>query len=133
MRTEGRVDSRTVLTEWMEAFNERDLDGMLSRMAPGVRLYPLPLSGLHGPYRGHDGIRDWFQALHDAGHAYTIDLHEVRIPRADEVLGIGELRFPGNGETFPFWARDLIDGGLISLAHHYLTDPEMGEALPPLA
>jgi len=43
-----------LVSQWIDAFNLRDLDGMLDCMSPEVRFYPLRLSGLERFYQGHD-------------------------------------------------------------------------------
>lgn len=120
------------LTDWFDAFNARDLDAILAGTAPDVRLYPLPLSGLQRTYRGHDGLRRWFVDIADAGHTYAVELKEFKTIRPGELVGIGEMRFTEGGDPFPFWARDLFEDGLIKIAHHYLSDPDIGSVLLPL-
>lgn len=132
MAPQDRPDLETTVAGWFEAFNARDLDGMIGGTAPAVRLYPLPLAGLQSSYHGHDGLRSWFQDLNDAGHDHKISLSHFRLRRPSEMLAIGEMRFSDDGSSFPFWARDLFDdAGLIAIAHHYLSDPELGASFLP--
>ena len=49
--------ARNAVVRWVDAFNERDLEGKLGRFRPEVRSHPLRLVGLDGSYRGHDGVR----------------------------------------------------------------------------
>ena len=51
------VSARNAVVRWVDAFNERDLEGKLGRFRPEVRSHPLRLVGLDGAYRGHDGVR----------------------------------------------------------------------------
>ena len=57
-----------VVSRWVDAFNARDLDGMLACLAADVDLHPLRLSGLRASYRGHDGVREWFAQLKRLRH-----------------------------------------------------------------
>ena len=43
---------------WFDAFNARDLDGMLMLLHPRVDFHPVKLGGLVGPCRGHEGVED---------------------------------------------------------------------------
>ena len=49
--------ARDAVVRWVDAFNERDLQGMLGRFHPEVRFRPLRLVGLDGSSRAHDGVR----------------------------------------------------------------------------
>ena len=57
----------TVLTQWVEAFNARNLDGMLSCLSVGVEFHPLKLGGARDCYHGHRGVREWFAQLDGPG------------------------------------------------------------------
>jgi hypothetical protein len=43
--------SETIVVRWVEAFNARDLDGMLACFATDVEFHPLRLSGVTGAIR----------------------------------------------------------------------------------
>jgi ketosteroid isomerase-like protein len=45
-----------------EAFNRRDLEGMLALMHDEVEIEPR-LGALEGDYRGHEGVRRWWSNL----------------------------------------------------------------------
>lgn len=49
--------ARNAVVGWVDAFNERDLEGKLGRFYPEVGSQPLRLVGLDGSYRGHNGVR----------------------------------------------------------------------------
>jgi ketosteroid isomerase-like protein len=123
----------TIVSRWIDCFNLRDLKGMLECMSPEVRFFPLRLSGLERRYRGHDGVRDWFGRLSEAGHSLRFAVHHMRAEPDGEVVAIGELHLDEGGDPVRFWARDQVEEGAIVVAHHYLTDPEIFEdiAKPP--
>jgi SnoaL-like domain len=115
-----------IVTRWVDAFNERDLEGMLARFHPEVRFHPLRLVGLDGSYRGHDGVRRWFTQLRDE-HVFV--LSEVQGLGNDQVLAVGALALAEGPEIAPLCALHRIRDGLIMAAHHYLTDPDMLDRL----
>ncbi len=123
------LSSDVLVRQWVDAFNARDLDGMLVRVDPEVRLHPLRLGGLDGSYDGRDGVQRWFARLTQLRHEHVIVLSDVHCSRDDQVLAVGSLRLVGNVEIAPFCALHRIAGGLIAAAHHYLSDPDMLEHL----
>ena len=118
-----------VVSEWVEAFNSRDLDGMLGLLDPGVHFHPLRLVGLDGSYRGHDGVRRWFDGLQRLGHEHHIDLSGVRSAGHSQVLAAGSVRLAGQAGFAPFSALHRLVGGQIVSMHHYLSDPDLLERL----
>jgi ketosteroid isomerase-like protein len=50
----------------LEAFNERDLESMIACLDPDVEYYPVLSAIGVSVYRGHDGMRAWFEQLDDA-------------------------------------------------------------------
>ena len=123
------LSSDVLVRHWVDAFNARDLEGMLARLDPEVRLYPLRLRGLDGSYDGHDGVQRWFARLTQLRHEHVIVLSDVHGAGDDRVLAVGGLTVAGEFEIAPFCALHRIAGGLIAAAHHYLTDPDMLEHL----
>ncbi len=123
------LSSDVLVRQWVDAFNARDLEGMLARLDPEVRLHPLRLRGLDGSYDGHDGVQRWFVRLRQLRYEYVIVLSDVHGSGNAKVLAVGSLRLGGNFETASFCALHRIAGGLIAAAHHYLSDPDMLEHL----
>jgi hypothetical protein len=123
------LSSDVLVRQWVDAFNARDLDGMLARLDPEVRLHPLRLRGLDGSYRSRDGVQRWFARLTQLRHEHVIILSDVHGSQDDQVLAVGSLRLVGNFEIAPFCAVYRIAGGLIAAAHHCLSDPDMLEHL----
>jgi ketosteroid isomerase-like protein len=77
------------------AFNRRDLDAYLALQHPGVEFTPYEraMEGL-GPYRGHDGIRTWWEESFAAFPDLRAELHEVR-DLGNVALARGRLRGTG--------------------------------------
>jgi len=121
--------SESIVVRWVEAFNARDLEGMLACLAEDVEFYPLRLGGLRGCYRGHEGVQDWFANVRHSHSGYQIVLSETRDLGGGRVLASGCLRLDGQCEIESFCALDRINEGQIVAAHHYLTDANMIERL----
>ena len=95
VRGHDRAGARCApVRRWVDAFDARDIEGMLACLDPEVRFHPLRLNGLDGSYRGHGGVQRWFAQLTPLHHDYVISL--VRGSGDNEVLAVGELRLAGN-------------------------------------
>ena len=119
----------TIVSRWVEAFNARDLDGMLVLLDVRVAFHPLRLIGLRGSYGGHDGVREWFAQLTRLRHELRIVLSDARGVGEGQVFAAGSLSLAGGPDIGPFCALHRLDGGLIVAAYHYLSDPDMIERL----
>ncbi len=98
-------------------------------MSAEVRFYPLRLSGLDRSYRGHDGVRAWFERLGEAGQQHRLAVHGLSAKPNGEVMATGELHRDDGADPLRFWARDCVDDGGIVVAHHYLSDPRIFEEI----
>lgn len=121
--------SDAIVLRWLQAFNARDLDGMLGCVAEQVDFHPLRLGGLAPGYRGRDGVREWFAHLRQACYDYRIAACEVRDFGAGKVFCSGLLSFGNEADLGPVCALHQVDAGLIVTAREYLTDPDMIEQL----
>jgi hypothetical protein len=119
---------QTILTQWVEAFNARDLDAMLTSLSLGVEFRPLKLEGLRECYHGHTGVREWFTQFLSLRAAHHIVLSDVRDLGEGKVFAVGALRVAADEpEIGPFCALHRLNGRLIIAARHFLTDPDMVE------
>jgi ketosteroid isomerase-like protein len=68
-----------LLHQAFDAFNRRDLDAYLALGDPELEFisYWMQVEG-GGPYRGHDGVRDWWERLFDVFPDFTGEIEEVR-------------------------------------------------------
>ena len=82
----------------IDAFNRRDLDAFLATQDPGGEFTPYEraVEGL-GPYRGHDGVRSWWENSFEAFPDLTAELHDVRA-LGDKTFARGRLYGTGAGE-----------------------------------
>jgi uncharacterized protein len=75
--------STAALSAAIDAFNHRDLEGMLERIHPDVELIPLRALMEGGGYRGHEGVRRWVRDAEDE--------IEGMLVRTDELRGTGDV------------------------------------------
>src|SRR3954453_3667188 len=85
----------------LDAFNRRDLDAYLTLMDDDVEAVPRT-SVLEGEscYRGHDGVRRWWNNLFDVFPDYNIEISEVR-DLGDVTFAPIRLRGHGAGSAAP--------------------------------
>lgn len=121
------VAPHELVSSWVDAFNAKDLEGMLALLDSDVRFHPLRLGGLDGSYRGHEGVQRWFAELTRRRYEHVILVSDVHGSGDDKVLAVGALRLAGNLEIAPFCALHRIVDGVIAAAHHYLSDRAMLE------
>jgi ketosteroid isomerase-like protein len=113
---------------WIDAFNVRDLDGMLQCFDEDVRFHPVRLGGLSSCYRGHRGVSEWFALLRRRPE-HRIVVTEVHALDEDRVAVVGSLSLGADPVIASFCGLHRVRAGRIVTAHHYLTDPEMIEYL----
>ena len=133
MSVSAPAETESVVWRWVEAFNARDLDGMLACVAEDIDFHPLRVSGLASSYRGRDGVREWFERFQHARHEHRIVLSELREVDEGKVFASGSLGLGDERDIGPFCALHRIADGVIVAAHQYLTDPDMIERLGLIA
>jgi ketosteroid isomerase-like protein len=81
-----------------DAFNRRDLDGILGLLAGDIH-YRMPLDplGVHPVFHGHDGVTRFYATLWDGFDEFRIDVESVRELPGDVVVlsGAVHARLPG--------------------------------------
>jgi len=123
----GEPAKEAAARRWFDAFNARDLDGMLVEMHPGVDFHPLRLHGLQSSYHGHDGVRSWFEEIDQLHHTHRIEIGDVRQARDGKLIVVGTLSVGDPSGPAAFWALERFADGAIAGAHHYLTDPRIAQ------
>jgi len=113
-----------------EAFERRDLDAFLAFFDPDVDFAPRS-AAVHGgsPYRGHEGIRSWWESMFSVFSDYVAEIDEVQ-DLGDVTFGRARLRGHGMGSGVPLgetqWhVAEWRDGTII----HWRTFPSEAEAL----
>jgi ketosteroid isomerase-like protein len=87
--------------EAMDAFNRRDLAAYLALMDPEVEFTPYEVWVQGGqPYRGHAGIRNWWNDTFEVLPDLKVEVYEVRDLK-DRAFVHGRLRGQGAGSGAP--------------------------------
>jgi ketosteroid isomerase-like protein len=116
-----------LVASWVAAFNERDLDGMLACLDPKVDFHPVRLTGLDRSYRGHDGVRRWYEQLGQLGHEYVVDVEHLGSDPAGTVVTVAGSLNLEQAALAPFTAVHTIAGGRVLTARHYLSELDLVE------
>jgi ketosteroid isomerase-like protein len=69
-----------LLYEANDAFNRRDLDALLALADPDIEWFPrvAELEG-GGPYRGHDGVRRWWESWLAVAPDFSVEVEDVGV------------------------------------------------------
>lgn len=123
-------ESDTPSFRWVNAFNMRDLAGMLACLDTDVRFHPLKLHGVASTgYQGHEGVERWFADITAQRHDHRIMASEFRTLPDGVILTIGRLGFAAVSAGTPVCGLHEVANGLIVTAHHYMSDPDTLERL----
>jgi hypothetical protein len=121
-----------LVVRWVEAHNDRDLDGMIACATEEVEFHPLRLTLRQRPadfYVGHDGLRLWFEDLRRSETQHQLRVGEIRQNGADEVVLTGSVEMPASSTVAEFYGIYDIPDGLIVRAHHWISDRRTMEDL----
>ena len=123
-----------------ETFNRRDLDGFLALLAEDVRADP-QLARMEGGYRGHAGIRRWWDALLDEIPDFTAEIIEVRDYGDDLVLAVSTIAATARralrplskprGCPYASGRGNACGGGTTSTRKKHLRQPGCGSSRRP--
>ncbi len=115
-----------------DAINRRDLDVFLALSDPDLEFTPLllELEG-GGPYRGHDGVRRWWEDLLGVFPDYGIEVDEIQdlgnvtvVHARGHGHGVGSNAFTEQ----PFWQVTEWRGGKAIWWHNFLSEADALEA-----
>jgi uncharacterized protein len=87
-------DARTFI-ESAEAVSRGDWDAVVRLCDPEIEFFA-QRSPVQGTYRGHDGLRRFWDDTLETFDLFQVEYHEVR-DLGDGVLAIGKLRVRGKG------------------------------------
>ena len=121
----------TLARQGAEAFNRRDVDWVIAHSSPDVEWYPAIAGEVEAqPFRGHEGMRQFFQSLDEIWEEFRLEVEEFR-DLDDHVLFLAQVRAIGkSGVTF----EQSLDGlwefrdGMIVQGRSYLDRAEALEA-----
>jgi ketosteroid isomerase-like protein len=121
-----------IVRQGHETFNRRDLEAYLALHDTDEEFTPYEraVEGL-GPYRGHDGVRRWWDETFETLPDFSVELHEVR-DLGDLTLVHGSLRGHGAGSGASFertyWGLFRCRDKRIVWWHAFQTEAEALEA-----
>jgi ketosteroid isomerase-like protein len=119
-----------LVERWIEARNAGDVEGMFACTAEDVEFHPLRLSGgTSDVYTGHDGVRAWFDEINKSGPQHELRIEQLRENGENEVLMAGTVEVAGHSTVAEFYGIYDIKDGLITRAHHYISDRRTMEQL----
>jgi ketosteroid isomerase-like protein len=115
-----------------DAFNRRDLDGLLALMDPDIEFAPFEIALAGGePFRGHDGVRTWLEeafAIFPDIRAELGDIHDL----GAAVVASGRLHGQGSesGASFdrPLHMAEEWRDGKVVWWYAYATEAEALDA-----
>jgi uncharacterized protein len=108
------------------AYNAGDVDGLLAVCAPDVELVPLSSLLTGETYRGHQGVRDYLDAISEDWSQRVVELDRL-IEAGDEVVLRGRFQARGRSSGVDVdapaaWVVTLRDGRVVRLRAY--TDPQ---------
>jgi ketosteroid isomerase-like protein len=115
----------------IDALHRRDLDAFLALMDPEVEAQPLTAI-MEGDYRGHEGVRRWWETLLDMLPDYTIEAVEVRdLGQVTVASLLARAHVPGSDAQVEqrIWNVAESRNGKIVWWGNYRTEPEALDAL----
>jgi ketosteroid isomerase-like protein len=110
--------------QFIDAFNRRDVDGLLSMMNPAVEFHPTALVGTRRRYDGHEGVRRWFGEVDSSQMQHQVRVREVR-PTEDGFVLLSEVLLDGKLVSPSAMIARLGADGKIVEARAFLTDEEL--------
>lgn len=121
----GGVSVETIGHRFVDAFNRRDVEGLIALADPDIEFHPTSIVGSHRVYHGHDGLRRWVEDLDLSEVQHQVRVHEVRALEDDRFVVLSEVLLDGDLVSPSAMLARLGDSGRIVEAHAYLTDEQM--------
>ena len=116
----GLTDDIEIVRAIYTAFARRDIDGMLEFLAPDCELHlegTARAAGREGPYRGHDGMRDYFADVERLWDELVLHAEDYRaVPGS--VIVIGHITGHKQGldvRRASVWTWRVVNGRAVSV------------------
>jgi ketosteroid isomerase-like protein len=123
----------TLARRWSQAFNARDMTTLADLTSPDFEFVPYLGSLIEtSVYRGHDGLRSYFEDVRSAWEEIKVRQAEVR-EVGDHTISFGELRGKGRASGLEVqmslaWVGDWRDGKLVRLVTYTNRDEALEAA-----
>ena len=123
----GNTEDVAVVQAVYDAFARRDLDGAMRHIAPDCELHlegTASALGKEEPYRGHEGMREYFADVQRVWEQLTLHADDIRVvPGSVVVIGhVSGIRDGRKMRRAAVWTW-RISGGLAT----YVRAADMGE------
>lgn len=126
-----REGSAARVDEFVQAFNARDVEAIVAQCHPGCEVVTLR-SELEGSFRGHEGIRRWFDGFVETAHDVTLTQERVETLADGRVMLLGRQTGSGTigavGFDAPLAAIIAYEDGLVKRVRSYPTHAAALEA-----
>jgi ketosteroid isomerase-like protein len=108
-----------IIRRGLDAYNKGDVEAMLETADPDIEFVPLRSLVVGGSYRGHEGIRQFFEDLDEEWENRVIRNEDFR-ERDDSVLLLGEFEARGKASGVEMhspvaWLFELRDGKVMRM------------------
>jgi ketosteroid isomerase-like protein len=115
------------------AFMARDLDGILALADPQIELCSLLTEAERPVYHGHDGVRDWFDAVFGVFPDWRPQPRAASHDEDGAVVIPLDVTATGAGSGVPidqtYWLGARVQAGKISFFGFFRTEPDALEAV----
>jgi ketosteroid isomerase-like protein len=111
----GRRHELELVRDAFERWNRREHGSVLQQIDPDVEIHVVSAELLGGgPFRGHDGYREWTAAMEESFEVWQIH-PEVFREHGDKVVVLGHMHLRGRGSGIELdqqtgWLVDIRDG-----------------------
>jgi ketosteroid isomerase-like protein len=119
---------------FVDAFNRRDVEGMIETLDAGIEWRPastVALGGAASVYRGHSGVHEGLRDLDGSYEGLRIELSKLQ-EVGERVVGTGEIRVRGRASgaevRSPFGVVFTFRNGKATYIRSYLDPREALEA-----
>lgn len=114
-----------IARRFVEAFNLRDADELVTLSDPAIEFRPTMLVGARRTYIGHEGLRRWVEELATASLQQRVRVREVRALGPGRFLLLSEVLVDGEPVSPMAMVGRVGEDGRIVEGRAYLTDEEM--------
>jgi SnoaL-like protein len=121
----ARVSVETIGRRYVDAFNRRDIEGLVALSHSAIEFRPTMLVGARRRYDGHEGLRRWFEEMGGSEIEIQIRVSEVRALGDDGFLVLSEILLDDKLVSPAAMLARLAGDGRIIEARSFLTDEEM--------
>jgi hypothetical protein len=114
-----------ISSAWVDAANARDPDGLIALFHPDAEFRPSLLGRSHQVYRGHDGVRRYFDDLREKDKGQQVELREVRLIGEEQILILAEVVLWAEVISPAGIVLDIREGKIIRAAAYLSDEPTM--------